>query len=168
MMRLSAVETAGLRRGGYRRRGKGLAEVGLCGEVEDGARQHHVVPLPVEVLTDDREGAHLLVRDLYALLVDRAVDPGPHLEAGSRRGGGDEVAHDLEGGERLAAPVLGDLAEEPALDLVELGVAGVKWCTSTMMPFLSANCWSISLNRRHLAPFEPPPSQVTRRARAPG
>jgi hypothetical protein len=38
MMRLSAVETAGLRRGGYRRRGKGLAEVGLCCEVEDGAR----------------------------------------------------------------------------------------------------------------------------------
>lgn len=75
------------------------------GEVEDLPRLRHAVPPWVEVLVDDREGAHLLVGDLYALLVD-----------GARRGGGDEVADEGRGGSLMCRACGSAIGTEPTDD----------------------------------------------------
>ena len=77
----------------------------------------------MEWVAGDGERFHLCIADLLALLIGMGVERAGNLEAG--RGGGccDQFddGHAIE--ERASAPVLGDVAEQPVLDLVPLCAA---------------------------------------------
>ena len=83
-----------------------------------------VIPVAVEVVAGDGQGGHVLVADLDAGRVGAGVEFGADGEPGAGGGAGDEVDDDFVAGQRSAAPVHRDLAEEPVLDLVPLGGAG--------------------------------------------
>src|SRR5262245_37186779 len=81
------------------------------------ARKDSVVPIPVEVFGLHPDGRELLVADLGARRVSAGVQFGPDGEpllGGRPR---DQVDDDFVADERSTAPVLGDVAEHPMLDL---------------------------------------------------
>ena len=79
-----------------------------------------VVPLAVEVLPGDVEGARLLVGDPDPGLVRAGVDLAHDPEAPRGRRRGDGAGDHLKRPRRPAAPVAGDLGEDAMLDLVPL------------------------------------------------
>ena len=81
---------------------------------------YDVVPLAVEVLTGDVEGARLLVGDPDPGLVRAGVDLAHDPEAPRGRRRGDGAGDHLKRPRRPAAPVAGDLGEDAVLDLVPL------------------------------------------------
>ncbi len=83
-----------------------------------------VVPVPVELVANERKGRKLLVGHLHAFRVGRLVEFGPYRETGTGGGCGDELDDDLVAGEGPASPVHGDVGEQPVLDLVPLGCPG--------------------------------------------
>ena len=81
---------------------------------------YDVVPLAVEVLPGDVEGARLLVGDPDPGLVRAGVDLAHDPEAPRGRRRGDGAGDHLKRPRRPAAPVAGDLGEDAVLDLVPL------------------------------------------------
>src|SRR5262245_1934890 len=79
-----------------------------------------VVPLRMERIAGDVEGGHLGVADLDAFLVGALVEQAFDLEAGLGGRGADQLDDCNAIGERAAAPVLRDVAEQAVLDLVPL------------------------------------------------
>lgn len=90
------------------------------------------------------------------------VQGAAHGQAGCGGGAAVQVQDDLVGLEGSAAPVHGDLAEEPALDLFHLLVPGGRWLTVTRRPVWAANAASSIFQARTREPFEPPPSAQIR------
>ena len=72
----------------------------------------------MERITSDVEAFHLGVADLDAFLVDRRVEDGLDFEPGRGCGGCDQIDDRSMIGERPAAPILRNMAEQAVLDLV--------------------------------------------------
>lgn len=70
----------------------------------------------MEVVALQRQRGHLLVADLDALGVLGGVELGLHGQPGAGGGGGDELHDDLVAFQGAAAPVHGDVGEQPVLD----------------------------------------------------
>ena len=77
-----------------------------------------VVPLTVEGVPGEVDRRHLGGIGLLAGLIGGLVALGLHFQPRVRRGGSDECDHHFVTDQGLASPVLGDVAEEPMLDLV--------------------------------------------------
>ena len=88
-------------------------------------RADRIVPLAVEVVALNVDDIHLGIGDPDAGGIAVGVDLALHLEAGSGRGGGNQLDDGLVADERPAAPVLRDEREEAMLDLVPF--AGARW-----------------------------------------
>src|SRR5262245_53550065 len=83
-------------------------------------RLDRVVPFGVERIPLDGELAHLGLADPDALLVGALVEGAFDLQTGFGRRAPDQLDHRRPAFQRLAAPVLRDVAEQPVLDLVPL------------------------------------------------
>ena len=77
----------------------------------------------MEAVAVHRQGVDLCVGDLDAGGVGAGVEFGVDRQPGAGGGGGDAVHDDFVAGQRPAAPVHGDVGEQPVLDLVPL-----RWC----------------------------------------
>ncbi len=71
----------------------------------------------MELIAGQVDGSKLSVGDLDLLWVVALVEAGVDLQSLTGGGRGDRVDHDLVAGQRASAPVLGDVAEQPVLDL---------------------------------------------------
>ena len=69
----------------------------------------------MELIAGDVEGLHLGLADPDALAVGARVERAVDFQAGLGRGGADQLDHGEASGERPAAPVLRDVAEQPVL-----------------------------------------------------
>jgi len=78
-----------------------------------------VVPIAVEVVSDDGEGAHLAIADLDSGGVAAGVEGGGDGQAGVGGGRTDQLEDGFVAGQRPSAPVHADLGEQPVLDLVK-------------------------------------------------
>jgi hypothetical protein len=78
----------------------------------------------MERVAFDVERRHFRVGDLDALHVGVGVEFAAHAQACLRRRGSDQFDHGEAAGQRLATPVLRDVAEHPVLDLVPFRRAG--------------------------------------------
>ena len=74
----------------------------------------------MEVIAFDVEAGHLGVGDRAALLVGPGIEDAVDREPGLGWSGADELDHGETIGERAAAPVLRDVAEQPVLDPIPL------------------------------------------------
>src|SRR5688572_13038082 len=70
------------------------------------------------------DGGEFGVGDFESGGVGAGVEVSPDREAGAGGGAADELDDDLAADEWSSAPVLGDVAEHPVLDLVPLAGAG--------------------------------------------
>ena len=77
----------------------------------------------MEGVATDVEVLHFGVGDLDALLIGPLIERTRDLEPGFGRRRGDQLDHCSAADEWLGAPVLGDVAEQPVLDLVPLCAA---------------------------------------------
>ena len=82
-----------------------------------------VVPVAVELVPVERQGVHLGLGDRLAGGTFARVESGLDPESGRGPGVADQVDDGLEGAQRLAPPVLRDVAEQPVLDPVPLAGA---------------------------------------------
>ena len=82
-----------------------------------------VVPVPVKVVTFQIDLSHLFIADGDAFGVGALVDFGSDAQPGCRRRA-DETDDRGQTRQRFAAPVHGDVAEEPMFDLVPFAGAG--------------------------------------------
>jgi len=118
------------------------------------------------------EATHLGVGDFDAFGIGAFVKFAVHPQAGPRCGGCDQLDHGEPTGQRLAAPSLGDVAEQAVLDLVPLRGSGWKVADLKRQAGeaqgSSASFCSSSLNSRTRDPLEPPPSAVIIRRSACG
>jgi hypothetical protein len=80
----------------------------------------------VECIAEDVERVHFCVADVDALWVGARIKLAAHPQTGLRRRRGDEFDDGEAAGQRLAAPSLRDVAEQPMLYLVPLRRAGRK------------------------------------------
>ena len=85
-----------------------------------------VVPFAVELVSGDFEFGQLFVGDGDSGFVGLLIEGRANGEPGFCRGTGDQVDDGLVAGQRAAAPVFGDEAEQPMFDLVPLAGAGRK------------------------------------------
>ena len=74
----------------------------------------------MELIAGDVEAFHLGFADLDALLVAAGVECALDFQSGLGRRRADQLDHGEAIGERSAAPVLRDVAEQPVLNLVPL------------------------------------------------
>src|SRR5687768_830211 len=88
------------------------------------ARADAVVPLAVELVAVEVDAGQLGVGHLPSRRVGAFVEFALHREAAARLGGRDQTHDRLVADQRLAPPVLGDVREQPMLDLVPLAGAG--------------------------------------------
>ena len=88
--------------------------------------------------------------------VERALD----LEPGPCGGRADQLDHGEAVGQRAAAPVLRDVAEQPMLDLVPLRGAGRIVTDVDRQSGLVGKRLQLRFHSRTRAPFEPPQSAV--------
>jgi hypothetical protein len=77
----------------------------------------------VEFMLMQLERLHLRLLDDHSGRISRAVQLGLDAQSSDRTRMADELDHGLEGSQRLAPPVLRDVAEQPVLDLVPLCAA---------------------------------------------
>ena len=77
----------------------------------------------MECVALDVEGLHLGIADFDALLVGARVERAVDLQSGLGRCRADQFDDGEAIGQRPAAPVLGDVTEQPVLDLVPLCAA---------------------------------------------
>jgi hypothetical protein len=71
----------------------------------------------VEIVTLQGKCPHLRIGHSFARGVCALVELGLHPKASRGAGVADEIDDGLEGPQRLAAPVLRDVTEQPMLDL---------------------------------------------------
>src|ERR1039458_3389593 len=83
-----------------------------------------VVPIAVEVIALEVDQCQFFVGDLRAGGVLGRIEFGANLQPGACCGVGDQRDDDLVAHERATAPVLGDVAKHPMLDLVPFAGAG--------------------------------------------
>ena len=83
-----------------------------------------VVPVAVPFVAVQGKCRHLLVADRDAGRVGPGVQFGVDVQPGAGGGGADCGHDDLVAGQGPAAPVHGDVGEQPVLDLVPFGGAG--------------------------------------------
>ena len=88
-----------------------------------------IVPLRVEFVARDIEGVHLGVADLDPLRVGTRIKLAAYLQTGLRGRRGDQFDHGEPTGQRLAAPGLGNMAEQAVLDP---RLRGDKPCSTLM------------------------------------
>ena len=74
----------------------------------------------MELIAGDIEAFHLGFADLDALMIAARVECALDFQTGLGRRRADQLDHGKAIGERPAAPVLRDVAEQPVLDLVPL------------------------------------------------
>src|SRR5271167_1168407 len=86
-------------------------------------RRDPVIPFWMERVTSYVEARHFRIEDLYALGISVAIEFATDRKPFFCRGVGDQRDCDVEADERHGAPVLGDEAKHPMLDLVPLGSA---------------------------------------------
>ncbi len=79
-----------------------------------------VVPVAMELVAADFDQCKLFVRDLDAGLIGFGIQLGMNLEACRGSGRRNEIDDCLEATERFAAPILGDVGEQPVFDLIPL------------------------------------------------
>ena len=108
----------------------------------------------------DVEACHFLLTHFDPFWVSPRVELAPYRQAGLGRGGGDEFDHRQATGQGRSPPVLGDVAEQPVLNLVPLRRPRRVMQTCRVSPVLSASFCSSILNSRTRDPLEPPPSAV--------
>ena len=87
------------------------------------SRADGVIPFRMERIADKVETFHLGLADLDALAIAAGIEGALDLETGLGGRGPDEFDHSKAIRERPASPVLGDVAEQPVLDLVPLRCA---------------------------------------------
>ena len=83
------------------------------------------------MIAGDVEGFHLGLADPDALAVGARVERAIDFQAGLGGGGADQLDHGEASGERPAAPVLRDVAEQPVLDP---RLRGDKPCSTSTCP----------------------------------
>jgi hypothetical protein len=71
-------------------------------------------------IASDVEALHLGIADLDSLLIGARVERAFNFQTGLGGRRADQLNHGEAVGERLAAPVLRDVTEQPVLDLVPL------------------------------------------------
>src|SRR5271168_133311 len=96
------------------------------------AWRDRVVPLGMEVFTVNVDGLQFGVCDADLVGVGALIEAGVDLEPAAGRGRADQVDDRLQGGERLAAPVHGDEAEQAVLDSIPLAGAGREMADSEL------------------------------------
>ena len=74
----------------------------------------------MESVTLDIEGHHLRVAHLDALWIVACIKFASYCQTCPGRGRGNQLDHCFAAGQRLAAPSLGDLAEQAVFDPVPL------------------------------------------------
>src|SRR3954464_5546615 len=74
-----------------------------------------VVPFTMKLVPLEGQFSKLLVRHLEPGFVGILVQLGPKVEPGFGGRAADQIDHDLAADERLAPPVVGDVAEHPML-----------------------------------------------------
>ena len=74
----------------------------------------------MECVALDIEGFHLRLADLDSLWVIACIKLASHRQASLGRGGGNEFDHRFAADRRSSSPGLGNVAEQPMLDLVPL------------------------------------------------
>src|SRR5277367_5594831 len=74
-----------------------------------------IVPFRMESITLDIEGPHFRVADLDALWIVAPIKLAPYCQTCPGRGRGYQFDHCFAAGQRLAAPSLGDVAEQAVL-----------------------------------------------------
>src|SRR5277367_1668708 len=79
-----------------------------------------IVPFRMESITLDIEGPHFRVADLDALWIVAPIKLAPYCQTCPGRGRGYQFDHCFAAGQRLAAPSLGDVAEQAVFDPVPL------------------------------------------------
>src|SRR4051812_12535442 len=105
--------------------GAGLVErVGFGVDVFVGLGSQGVVPVAVPVVAAYGECVVLPVTDLDLGRVGVGVQFGVDAQSGAGGGGGDALHDDLVAGQWPAAPVHGDVGEQPVLDFVPFRGAG--------------------------------------------
>ena len=86
-------------------------------------RRDYVVPLAVKGRGLEVDGLEFTLGDLDAGRVGALVEPGLDSQTSPRRSVRDEVDDDFVSDQGSAAPVAGDVAKHPVLDLVPLACA---------------------------------------------
>ena len=101
------------------------------------------------MIAGDVEGFHLGLADPDALAVGARVERAIDFQAGLGGGGADQLDHGEASGERPAAPVLRDVAEQPVLDLVPLRRARRIVVDVDDEPGLIGQLWQFELPQPH-------------------
>ena len=128
-----------------------------------------VVPFGMELIGGDVEALHRGIADFDAFLIAARVERAFDLEPGGSGGRADQFDHGKTIGERSAAPVLRDVAEQAVLDAVPLRCAWRIVVDVDRKPGLVGELLQFELPQsRTRAPFEPPQSAVIVSSRACG
>ena len=77
-----------------------------------------IIPLTVEGVAGEVDGRHLGGIGFFTRLVGGFVALGFHFQSSVRGGSGDQFHDHFVTDQRLASPILRDVAEKPMLDLV--------------------------------------------------
>lgn len=107
-----------------------------------------VVPLAVEVVKGQRQGAHLFVGDAHLGWVGAVVEFGVHAQAGAGGGGADEVDDDLVAGQCRPRQFMEMCANNRCSILFHLLVPGGRWQTVTVSPVSAAKAASSTFHSR--------------------
>src|ERR1700688_61125 len=89
------------------------------------SRRDRIIPLRMECVTLDIEGYHLRVSDLDTLRVVACIKLASHRQPSLGRCGRNQLDHRFAADQRSSSPGLGNMAEQPMLDLVPL--RGSRW-----------------------------------------
>ena len=88
-------------------------------------RQDLIVPVTVELVATERNGGIFLLADLATLGVSLLVQPAVDFQSRIGACRTHQVDDDFMSDQRHAAPIAGDMAEQPMLDFVPF--AGPRW-----------------------------------------
>ncbi len=101
-----------------------------------------VVPVAVETVPVHGQSVDIAIGDLDAGVVGAWVEFGVDGQPVAGCGRRDTVHDDVVADQRAAAPVHGDVGEQPVLDLVPLQVPGGLWQTVKSQPVSTAKAAS--------------------------
>ena len=120
-----------------------------------------VIPLPMERISDDVQRRQFFVGHFDASRIRVGVLDGSDDQSFLGGSMGNQFNDCFQRGQRLGAPVDGDVGKESMFDLVPRGtVPGGKWQTVMVSPVSVANRCISRFHKRLRAALEPPPSAV--------